>query len=591
MRLFRLLPGWLACLLVLAGAAIGRAAALPDPLRLIPDQADFFFKVEQPRKLADIVYGLKVLKQLQKIDAVREYYDSTNSRRFQQLVAYLEKQLGLKWPELLEQLAGGGAAVGFKIGGNPAPGVLVVQGKNEKLLQKFFKLALSILDQELARQEAKERPVKGTYRKLETVHLGEQLHAALAGSALLVSNNARALELALDLHLDGGQKNLARRTGVDEARKLLDPHPLAWGWLNMGPIHKLPQAKDLLAATQNDPLLTVTFGPFLDLARRSPFVCAGVYHKENRFTVSVRVPRGREGMPAKWAAFLPPEGKASTLPLLTPKNVIYSTSSYYDASQFWKQRKLLFNDKQRKTFEDFDKNSGRFLVGTRFSTLLETAGPHLRFVVVQQTKVGYKTQPKQFYPAGAFVIDMRKPDEFGKTMDTILRAAALFGGGQFRLKLVEQKQGKHTIIGYRFPEGNAKLPRALRNDVNNIRYNFSPCFVRAGKYFIASSTMELAAELLDLLDQESKQTREKAREGGSLMTVSKLYGSGGASILNVFKDHLLTQAILGLALSSEEAERQVNLFIDLVGKLGVVEHSQRYTRTSFHYDTQWQVGK
>jgi hypothetical protein len=591
MRLFHHFSSWLAGLMVLAGAALGRAEAPPDPLRLMPDQADFFFKVEQPRKLAESVYGLKVLKQLQKIDAIREAYDSTNARRFKQLVAYLEKQLGLKWPELLDRLAAGGAAVGFKIEGKQSPGLLVIQGKDEKLLRKFFTLALGIVDQELARQEAKERPVKAMYRKLETVHIGKQLHAALAGSALLVSNNARALEKALDLHLDGGQKNMARRSGVDQARKLLDPNPLAWGWLNLETIQKLPQAKDILAVTQNDPLLTISFGPFLDLARRSPFVCAGVYHKDDRFTVTFRVPRGREGMPAKWAAFMPPEGQASTLPLLKPKNVIYTTSSYYDASQFWKQRKQLFNDKQNKTFEDFDKTSGRFLVGTRFSTLLETAGPHLRFVVAQQTKSGYKTQPKQLYPAGAFVIDMRKPKEFGKAMDTVLRGAALFGGGQFRLKLVEQKKGDHTIVGYRFPEGSAKPPRALRNDVNGIRYNFSPCFVRAGKYFIVSSTMELAAELLDLLDQESKQTREPARKGCSQMTIAKLYGSGGVSVLKVFKEQLFTLAILGQALSPEEAEQQLQLLFDVVGKLGVVEHTEAYTRTSFHYDIHWQVGK
>ena len=41
-------------LLVVATTTV-RAEAPPDPLRLIPDQADLFIKVEQPRKLIESV--------------------------------------------------------------------------------------------------------------------------------------------------------------------------------------------------------------------------------------------------------------------------------------------------------------------------------------------------------------------------------------------------------------------------------------------------------------------------------------------------------------------------------------------------------
>src|SRR5262249_39585611 len=96
-------------------AAPSRAETPPDPLRLIPDRADFFLKVEQPRKLIESVTGLELFQQLQRLEIVREYYDSTNYRRLLQLVAYFEKQLGVPWPDIVERVAGGGAVLAVKI--------------------------------------------------------------------------------------------------------------------------------------------------------------------------------------------------------------------------------------------------------------------------------------------------------------------------------------------------------------------------------------------------------------------------------------------------------------------------------------------
>jgi hypothetical protein len=404
MRRFCRFLGWLPCFTLLAAAASARAETRQDPLRLMPDKADLIFKIEEPRKLAETVYGLELFKKLQKIDAIREAYESTNSRRFYQLVDYYEKQLGMKWPEMLDRIAGGGIAVGVKVGGDPAPALLVVQARDEKVLHKFVKLTLQVVEQELARQEAKERPVKKSYRDVEVVQIGKQFSAALVGSALLVSNNADALHLGIDLHKDGGKKSAANVADVAEARKVLDPHPLAWGWLSFENIRKFPQAKALFAEKQNDTNLTVLFGSYLSLLRRSPFVCAGLYQKENSFVTTIRLPKGREGMPKSAAVFLPPEGQTGSLPLLEPKNVLYSSSGYFDVSKFYEHRNELFNKQQVKAFENFDKNSGRFLGGVQFSKLLQLAGAHQRLVIAQQTKAGYKTQPSLLFPAGAFVI-------------------------------------------------------------------------------------------------------------------------------------------------------------------------------------------
>src|SRR5205823_4462184 len=78
----------------------------------------------------------------------------TNARRLKQLIGYYETALGKPWPDLLDAVAGGGAVFAAKIG--PDGGVmLVIQGKNEALDKMFAQLGLKVIEQELARLEAK----------------------------------------------------------------------------------------------------------------------------------------------------------------------------------------------------------------------------------------------------------------------------------------------------------------------------------------------------------------------------------------------------------------------------------------------------
>src|SRR5262249_4436993 len=154
---------------------------------------------------------------------------------------------------------------------------LVVQGTDEALTRKFFQLALTVIEQELARQEAKDRPVKGSYRDIDTVQIGKQFYAAAAGSALILSNVEKGLHAGIDRYKDGSHKSMAGVEGVAEARKLVPKDPLAFFWLNFDYLKNLPQAKELLAQPRNDAVVTIAFGEFLDLVRRSPFLCAGLY--------------------------------------------------------------------------------------------------------------------------------------------------------------------------------------------------------------------------------------------------------------------------------------------------------------------------
>lgn len=554
-------------------------AQTPSPLRLVPDQADLFIEIQQPRLLLEAVTTLDIVEKIQEFPQVQELMDSTQARRFYQLLGHYERELGARWPELVDNLAGGGIVVAVKLGKQPAPSLLVMQGKDAELTGKFFKITLEIIEQELARQESKQRPVHGEYQGIKTVKIGNEFHAAVAGSALLVSNNEQALQAGLDLHLGKKTASLDKTDTPAKLEKLLSRDTLARVWLNMETVRKSPQAAEIYK-TPRQPVLTVLFGEYVDLLGRTPFVCAGVTRENKGLTTSIRMPVGREGMGADAALHLPPENMPGSRPLLQPKGVLYSDSFYLDLGQIWENRVELFGEEAAKAIEQADQQTGRIpFVKVQLSKLLTEVGAYHRIVVAHQPRVGYTRQPNQPIPAFAFITEMRKPDEFARSMEGILRGAGLLASNQVKLKLVEEDYNRTKIVGYRFSE-TADLPQ----DVNNLRFNFSPCFVRVGNQFVFCSTIEFARELVDLLQEEA--TSKNA--GSPATTRSWIYTSGLAEILKSVEDQLVTQAVLDQAIPAEEARKQVQGFLKLLSTAGAVRLEATVGAKEFRYDLSYQ---
>lgn len=557
-----------------------RAEAPPDPLRFIPEQADLFVQIDNPRQFIEVFTNLAPFREIQKLQAVQEYYDSTNQRRLLQLIAYFEKELGVKWPEALDRLAGGGAVAALKLGPNPNPVGLVIQGKDPDLTRKFVRFGLSLIEGELARREAKERLEKSTYHNVEVYQVGTEFHAASVDGALLLANKAEVLHYLIDTH-QGGAKSLAKAARVAQARQLLPAKPLAWMWLNLETVRQRPEAKEVFAQPRNDPILTVALGGLLDVVRRSSFLCGALYQDQNRLVATFRMPQGREGMPVELATHIPPADNLGALPLLEPKGVIFSSSSYFDLSKFWEYRTKLFNAQQVKTFEDTDKQSGLFLLGNRLSKLFAQAGVHQRFVVVNQARPvdSSKTEPSLVNAlAFGLVLDTRDKG-FARSMETILRGAGLIARSQVKLTLVEEKYRDVTIIGFRFPENEPATAQAARQV---IAYLPTPSFVLTGDQFVVASSLDLCKELVDRVRAEAEAA--PARSKPEVSNLSRLYAPGGAKLLKYIEDQLYAQTVLNQALSPAEAKEQVNFFIEWVRGLGWFDIAENYGAKDFRYD-------
>lgn len=603
MRLIRFavggLMGWMFCVAAASAAPPATksmhppAHTGPSPLRILPEQTDLLFHIKQPRRLAETLLSLEMLQQIQQIAPVRELFDSTPYRRFYQLIAYFEKELGDSWPRLLDRLSGRGAALGIvfqslhkdnkQFGITPAALLLAVEGNDEKLMAKFFRLAMNVFEQELARQEIKVKPIREAYQGVETVRFGDDVHAAVAGGALLVSNTKAMLHAGIDRRLGRVKQSLADAAGVVESAKLLPADPLVSVWFNMGIAHQAP-GNDAMFRTppRDDPAQTIGIGHYLDLLGRSPFVCAGVYPKKDGFLAAIRMPRGRNGMGLDQLLHVPPQGKDRWRPPLEPKNVIYSETAFFDIARIWNERDRLFTAQQAKALEEAEKTSARFLLGGKFSRLMTLAGPHYRFVAAHQTKTSYQTTPRISIPAFALVWELRQPQAFMKAIEPILRGFALIAGAQADLQLVEEEHKGHKLIGYRFPEG-----KKSKDDVDDLRYNFTPCFTRVGDQFLACSTIEFCRELAELVGKEKKTLDPRE----AVLPQQRIYASGAVAYLKTLEDFIATRATLDQAVSPQEAREQVRLLFELVRRLGVLSFGFEYKDKTTEYNIRLRAGK
>jgi hypothetical protein len=579
MRLSRLLAfvviGWLA----LASTA---SAGLPrSPLTVVPETADFVVAVPSPALLLEAVTTPALLKQAQGLAPVREFLEGTRFRRYLQLIGHVERELSMPLPEILAKVAGGGVVLASKLGepGGPAaaPALVVVQGTDAKVSERFFALLVQVVEQELARIDGAPKLMKGSYQGFESATIGD-LQAVCAGATLLFSNKKEGIKAALD-RVSGKEKgSLSDKASVNDARKLLPAEPLAWLWVDMETVRKNPATAEAYK-TPRDPLQTTLFGGYFDTLARTPFFALALNRDKDDFAITIRMPVGREGMGPDRYLHVGPDGQPSSRPLLEPKGVLYSTSFHFDTAAFWNERAKLFGADVVKGLEQADKGLQQFPFNRiQISKLLTAAGPYHRIVVVNQPKGGYTKQPKTPVQAFAVVIEMRNPDDFADGVDTLARGGAIALASQFRLKRVEEKISDIPLVGYRFDE-----ERPYPEDPNNERFGFSPCFARVGNQMLLCSTIELAREMIPLLQNEKPGDRTPSAE-------IRFYGEGVAELLRLQQEELITQAILDQAVPASEARKQVADFLALLRKTGGLSLKATYAPKQFEYEIRARLG-
>ena len=562
--------------LVLAGAALlllaprGFAA---DPLDCVPRTAQLVVVADNPRKLAEAVTSLDAFQEGQKLAPVRQLYDSAPARRALQLLAFAEKELGAKWPDLIDQIGGNGVALAAQLGEGDSPAVLVLSGKDEKQVEKAYALAVRVVEEELARQGAKEKPQQETIAGTPVTRVGDGIHFARVGATILISNKAAGLKAAIEQATSQESKpHPARKAALG----LIPKNPLAWLWLDLKSLKDTKAGKDFFDATRQDFLQTLVLGATIDTVRRSDFLAAGLYQEKNGFRLALRLPAGRDGMWDQLVMHVPPKGKPGTLPHLEPPGTIYSHSLHLDVGYMWKNRDTLINAEFRKQIEEGEKQVSRVLPSNvKLGELLELWGPYHRVVVANHDVRPYKTEPGLKLPAFGYVGTSRDP-KFCASLESLLRAAGLVGTLQFGLKMTEHEHEGVKLVAYRVPEG-----KPLAEDPDGVRFNFEPCFAVVGDEFVLASTVELGKKLITELK------KPQSGKPHSAVLRGRLSAKAGADAIAGFTDPLVTDAVLGRGATLAEARKEVAELVAFVRTLGTATVELDVTDKEYRVDVVW----
>ena len=556
------------------------SAAAADPLACMPDSVRVIAVVDHPRKVAEIVTHLEAFEQAQTLAQYKQLYDSPTVRQLLKLLAFAEKELGAEWPDLLDQLAGAGIAVGIQFGNN-APALAVVCGTDAKQAERAFDFGIRTLNEEMARQGGKDAVKVERDGDAVIVQFGD-FHFARIRSTFLASNNADHLKKALELARRTPKDKIPPHKARRDMAKILPRDPLAWVWVDFAAIKESKEAKDFFDATRQDFIQTLGAGSTIDCLRRSEFVALGLYQEANAYRLRVRFPAGREGMWTDLALHVPPKGAPGSLPLLDPPGTIYSQSFYLDLGYMWKNRERMITGDAKKDFEKAEKQISRFIPGDfKLGELVQMWGPYHRIVVANHDRRPYKTEPGLKLPAFGYVATMRDP-KFGENIGPVLQGAALVGTLQFGMKSAEVQHEGVALMSYRFPEN-----KELAEDTANIRYNFEPCFAIVGDEVVIASTVELGKKLI----AELKKPRPKSSPSlwqGKAAAAAATYVLGGGE-----PDTLITDAVLGRGVSLSQARQEVDQLTTWIGTLGSARIELDMTSTEYRLDVVWtpEMGK
>jgi hypothetical protein len=554
------MPRRSAAILVVLAAAVP-AAADDNLFRLIPKQATFVWVVEKPRAVFNAVAAIPQLEAARQIPQVRALYEMAGAKRLLQLLAHVEAELGAKWPELIDKVAGGGVALAFDILKEPAPTLLVVRGTDAAVSDKALSLLVKLIE-----DDGQTKVIRSSRRGVDVIGLDNDLSLARVGSVVYVANKPEILDAALALAKTNTRPDsVETKPTVAVAKAAAGPEPLAWAWLDFAAVKQTQKAKDFFDNTRKDLFQTVAFGATADALRRSEYVAAVLTRTATGFRFALTLPAKRPDLPKDLEFHVPPVGERGTLPLLEPPDVVYSQSFHLDLGKLWADRKSIVNPDVLKQIEKAEKDVSRFLPGTTLGTLLQQSGPYHRLVFAQTGENLYAVEPGQPIPIPAYVVNVRDP-KFAESLDAILRGAALLAGNQLGgLKQSDVEIDGIKVNVYRINE----KPTSAVADPNGIRFNFAPCYATVGDSFVVAGSPGMLKALIPELMKPSAA-------GHPAVWRNKLYAAGGAAFLAAHPEPAITETILGQGVGLAEAKKQVadlTRWLATLGTAGVeIEH-------------------
>ncbi len=539
-----------------------------------------FVVVPHPEPLIDRLTDPRFLSYLNLSTGYQAYQKSKNAAELRAVLNLVATELGSTWDQALRDLTGGGIVANVELDpGQPPRICLAVVARKPELLDKANQVFLNLVRQD-AKNKGNADPVQTSQHAGVVVHaLGGQsgvAYAIVAGK-LLVSNSVKNLESLID-RTAVLQKNVGDPSDPTQgllsafgdrpewiaARKRQGPHTMAWGFANLGRLRQLDPAR-FSPSKRPDTGVIVLFGSWYEAVVKAPHVTAAVRWSLAELGASIELPVPSGGRAQSLKGFVPESGRGAAF-LIQPPGTVASLSLWRDWSTIWEAKTDLFAPEAVQGFAQLDTFAGQFFGAREFGPdVLGAFEPHWRLVVARQDYESLKSQPDLKLPAFALVTELKEPDsDFAQRLKVAFQTFV----GLSNVDAVQKKGpplelGTENVEGITLATAQYMTTRttAPGGETPNPRFNFSPSAAQVGKYFILSSSAQLARALIK--DLKGNGGDKKAGAGPHETVVVEASGIEFARLLELNRSRLAMRVMLDRGETKENAESQVELGLAL----------------------------
>jgi hypothetical protein len=553
---------WTAAILCLIPVLSLRAADDPakkSALDLLPPSTVAYVEIPSPGKLLDTILDHPLSKQLQQQPDYARALESPDMQKLQEVVKVVEEKLGAKWRPAITSLTADGIYVGGELG---TQGVIVlIKARDEKLVAKAKETFL-----ELTAQEAKDRGAEPPFKAVEyhgiTAYEAKEGYYATLGPWIVFTNKARLGQMVVDNALEVGRPSLAGERQFQQALKLKQGSPTAWGYVDLTILRVTGLAQTLLNKKSDNPVAEMIIGGIQSALPDAPYVTAALTIEPERIAFSTAVPYDSKKVAALREYYFGPGGKGASPALLNPKETLLSLSTYRDFGLMWKKAPDLFDDNINAKFAEAESTLTTLFSGRSFpDDILANLEPGMQIVVTRQNYAKDEVVPAIKLPAGAIVFRMKNPDETARQFKITYQSLVGFlniAGGQNGLEALEQdteRVGKITLVSAEYLPPKENLKSA------GVHFNASPTVAFVGDKFILASTKKLAMELAQSFEKGGAPPEE------GINTQVRIDGTVLRSVLTDNRPQLVAQNQQEKGHSQADAEKEIDLLMQLLAGL------------------------
>lgn len=526
------------------------AAAEKTALDLMPATVIGYAEVPQPGKLIDGVLDHPLAKQLQALPEYQQALAQPAYLKGLETLAAIEKQLGEKIRPASAKLTSGGLYFGFDLA---SQGIVLIAKSSDPALAEKARDVLIDLSRAAAKEKGEPGPVQvGDHRGIKT-HQVNDTRLSVHQGWIVVTNKQLTHAFTLNNLLDANPQSLAAESQFKTAYAKRPTSAAAWMYLDLRLIRTTGVLKTLTSKKSDNPAGELLAGGIVSALPDAPYVTSTLEFEPQRVALSFALPCNVAAVAKQKEFFFGPDGKGQSPPLLEPQQTLFTLSTFRDFGSLWRNAPDLFDDEVNAKFVEAEGGLKTLFAGRDFrDDILGNLEPGMQIVAVRQQYKPGDVIPAIKFPAGAMIVQMKKPVETTRIFKVTYQSLVGFiniAGGQNGIDPLDQtteKIGDALVVSAEYLPPDDEATRKAAPP----QFNASPTAAFVGDKFILSSTKSLALELIELV---KKAPASPAGTNTSL----RIDGQVAQAALEDNLETLISQNMLERGHDRAAAEKQV----------------------------------